>query len=187
MTDDELNRLQALADAATAGPWRSYRGAFMHHSHIMARDHDGGGWIDVSDDAIRDEDAAFIAASRDAIPTLIAEVKRLRAAQAGEIAGFDAGFNAQRAGVEYDAPGVEQPYDVWRCGWAWGAFDGLNADVRRLRWQAAERRSLLAECLLHDMRHLPSCSYVHDKAVVCDCGLYTLVGKIDRIIRERRR
>jgi len=70
---------------------------------------------------------------------LIVEVRRLREERVGEIAEFNAGFNAQRAGVEYDAPGVEQPYDVWRCGWAWGAFDGLNDEVRRLREEQTTR------------------------------------------------
>ena len=127
MTDDELDRLQALADAATGGPWTAATtvdeyGQRLHTMDVLPLTSFG---------EIEPHDAAFIAASRDAIPALIAE-------------------------------------------------------VRRLRWQAAERGSLLAECLMHDMRHLPSCSFVQNKEAVCDCGLYTLVGKIDRIIRERR-
>lgn len=59
MTNDELERLAKLADAATAGPWVTH---IDGHLRLM------------------DETAAFIAAARTAVPELLAEVRRLRAA-----------------------------------------------------------------------------------------------------------
>lgn len=76
MTDDELARLQALADAATAGPWTAATtvdeyGQRLHTMDVLPLTSFG---------EIEPHDAAFIAASRDAIPALIAEVRRLRSA-----------------------------------------------------------------------------------------------------------
>lgn len=74
MTDDELNRLQALADEATAGPWTAAAtvdeyGQRLHTVDVLPLTTFG---------EIELNDAAFIAASRDAVPALIAEVRRLR-------------------------------------------------------------------------------------------------------------
>ncbi len=96
MTDDELDRLDALAQAATPGPWqvRKHPGEFdMVRQAEWTTCGDPGHWdcavtqtvhdVSVShshlssDRAMRD--AAFIAASRTAIPALVAEVRRLRA------------------------------------------------------------------------------------------------------------
>jgi hypothetical protein len=69
ITDEDLSRWEALAKMSTAGPWtvrgptaRSIEGPFGHH---------------VTDTEYCD-DAAFIAAARDAVPALCAEVRRLR-------------------------------------------------------------------------------------------------------------
>jgi hypothetical protein len=71
MTDEELDRLEALAKAATQGPWTVDDHESAEHVH-------GPGPVPAAT-AIRHEDAAFIAASRDAVPRLVAEVRRLRA------------------------------------------------------------------------------------------------------------
>lgn len=81
MTDDELNRLEALASAATPGPWRyedSYDPCVITESgqYIAQTSYDQQS-VSRGD---RDYHVAahFIAASRDAVPALIAEVRRLR-------------------------------------------------------------------------------------------------------------
>ncbi len=105
MTDDELDRLDALAQAATPGPWlqgmwsgrcerpdhsvphpgapectytqylRTYPQALRYVSVApnvtLIGGSDEGPWLDAPN-------AAFIAASREAVPALVAEVRRLR-------------------------------------------------------------------------------------------------------------
>jgi hypothetical protein len=66
---DELTRWKKLAEAATAGPWELIeRGGYYYFKppgdHRMGRK--------------RKENAEFIAAARDAVPRLVAEVKRLK-------------------------------------------------------------------------------------------------------------
>ena len=96
MTDEELARLEALVQAATPGPWRA-----MHDGNSKLADGIGCGqsrvdglprpynprWIgyrtaETAEARHRttmlvDADAAFIAAARDAVPALVAEVRRL--------------------------------------------------------------------------------------------------------------
>ena len=91
ITDEELDAVEPRAHAATAGPWRS---------HVEGRDMDGGdsfigtGDPDQSDLYIhylewpeehrnanekrRENDFDFIAAARQDVPRLVAEVRRLR-------------------------------------------------------------------------------------------------------------
>jgi len=68
MTKQELNEIEARANAATDGPWMSV------DSFI--------GVEDAEDQAIgetgRDKDAVFIAHARTDVPALIAEVRRLQ-------------------------------------------------------------------------------------------------------------
>jgi len=76
MTDAELDRLQVLADAATAGPWGTIppggpNGAFWGICNRL-------GMIVAMRLTTSKADAEFIAASRDAVPALIAEVRRLQ-------------------------------------------------------------------------------------------------------------
>jgi len=67
MTDDALIRLRALCDAATPGPWDE---SGLRSLLRYGRKHDGP-W-DECDGVIPDDtDAAFIAASRTALPALI--------------------------------------------------------------------------------------------------------------------
>jgi len=88
INDTELDALEALAAAAVAGPWKSY---------VEGRDHEGGDNFIMTGGG--DSDAPdmyvqlyygtrptidvpthdFVAAAREAVPRLLAEVRRLRA------------------------------------------------------------------------------------------------------------
>jgi hypothetical protein len=73
LTPADLDRLEALAAAATLGPWSAIPS--RHHTwHVL----DGYGMVLV-EDLFSGDDAALIAAAREAVPTLVAEVRRLRA------------------------------------------------------------------------------------------------------------
>lgn len=74
MTNEELDKLEELANKATPGPWKidgyasfSIAVAHIYSEILIANTH-------------CNNDAKFVAASREAIPKLIAEVRRLRKA-----------------------------------------------------------------------------------------------------------
>jgi hypothetical protein len=83
LSDDELDRIERLAQAATAGPWLSY---------VVDRDY-GAGWnrvelgvcndlgsfqsIELTGATLADQD--FIASARQDVPRLVREVRALRA------------------------------------------------------------------------------------------------------------
>ncbi len=82
LTDDDLDAIEGRSNAATKGPWQSY---------VEGRDHLGGsnvivtgGLDDRSPDIeianVSNADQDFIAHSRQDVPRLVAEVRRLRAA-----------------------------------------------------------------------------------------------------------
>ena len=91
MTDERINELRALCDAASPGPWRAYscddlpRSACAIRSAEFDAQRDGDG--DVVRDTNRDEchhmmtraDAELIAAARTALPEALDEIERLRA------------------------------------------------------------------------------------------------------------
>ncbi len=72
MTDDELARLEELAGESTPGPWRSEQGPT--HAEVRAPHQTARSVARVYCDI----DAAFIVASRDAAPALVAEVRRMK-------------------------------------------------------------------------------------------------------------
>ena len=72
MTDAELQHLKDLCAAATPGPWEASGDPQCDGGGICAATH--GRFVLVLSDAT---DAAFIAAAREALPKLIAEVERL--------------------------------------------------------------------------------------------------------------
>lgn len=92
LTDDELDRLQALCDVATEGPWEFARETDMSVSRpqdpsgcatvvVWGRNWDAESYDPGSVSGIAaSADGDFIAASRTALPLLIAEVRRLRGA-----------------------------------------------------------------------------------------------------------
>ena len=80
MTDDELQTIKRLCEAATPGPWRAF---------IEGRDHlAGSSFIQTPVDDIElsgatDADYDFIANARQDIPRLLDEIHRLRAKREG--------------------------------------------------------------------------------------------------------
>lgn len=85
LSDDELARLDALAQAATPGPWETFswtsirpKGRTQNVAATYLQIAEGGGQLYPAH-----ENAAFIAASRTAIPALVGEVRRLRRQLAG--------------------------------------------------------------------------------------------------------
>lgn len=82
MTPDEIAALRALVDAATPGPWTTKgpgRG-WGDHVAVLSPDDDGPAVALAWASREWKRDAAFIAASRAAVPTLLDEVERLRGA-----------------------------------------------------------------------------------------------------------
>lgn len=73
MTDTELDEIDALADAATPGPWQALGLMQPAPNYAVI----GGGSIPTQVAVVTRENAAFIAAARTALPALIAEVRRL--------------------------------------------------------------------------------------------------------------
>lgn len=86
MTEKELAEIEALANAATPGPWK------QEDSWVVTEDFDNeafvegvegsvcpvvGMWVYDRELLLDPDDARFIAAARTAVPQLIAEVRRL--------------------------------------------------------------------------------------------------------------
>ncbi|MEW2079530.1 hypothetical protein ACFZAG_38990 [Streptomyces sp. NPDC012403] len=112
LTDDELDELDELVQAATPGPWfvRNLDDeyamnlvavgttpdtglgerwpAFDHREIVAATLVQQPRYVDTAD-ARWDENAQFIATAREAVPRLIAEIRRLRAQSAAELPGQD--------------------------------------------------------------------------------------------------
>ena len=89
MTDSELATWQTLCDQATPGPWRWWTSCSFRRLSSDATGKDGDvlhGTIQLSDGhtdvACSDEDKAFIAESRTALPACIDELRRSRAREA---------------------------------------------------------------------------------------------------------
>lgn len=69
MTPDELQRLKDLCERATAGPWLASAGFSVIQTNHVTRD--------VWTIPMTHDDIAFIAASREALPNLLAFVEHL--------------------------------------------------------------------------------------------------------------
>jgi hypothetical protein len=80
LSEDDLSRIEALCNAASPGPWRSF---------IEGRDHTSGdGFIQTSNNDLyligaTTADQDFIASARQDVPLLIDEVRRLQALMHG--------------------------------------------------------------------------------------------------------
>lgn len=96
MTPERLAELRRLADAATPGPWAWEATSQQDNSWCVGTTdppHEGEvvtdddtvvvDWVAESGNAERLADAAFLAASRTAVPDLLDEVERLRAERDG--------------------------------------------------------------------------------------------------------
>lgn len=92
VTDEELNEWEALAAAATPGPWvatraTTYDGGKAVVSEMFVRRPGGdvaiaSDIIDPDTTAVSEANAAVIAAARTALPALVAEVRRLKGERA---------------------------------------------------------------------------------------------------------
>jgi hypothetical protein len=80
LSEEELVEILARADAATQGPWTSYIEGRDHtsgSSFIMTGPSEARGEdIELSGATTADQD--FIAAAREDVPRLVAEIRRLR-------------------------------------------------------------------------------------------------------------
>ena len=85
MTQQELAALKALAEAATPGPWWIEGYASMFGVFANNTDEQPETICDLPDDSrYSQNNAAFIAATRAAVPALIAEAERLQVAWSAE-------------------------------------------------------------------------------------------------------
>lgn len=93
----DLDRLEALAAAATPGPWKTALGSGDHvqtlvvteaHPRIAIADCAHDDWLAITPRDHR-PNMNFIAEARTAIPALIADVRRLRAGMVGLLADID--------------------------------------------------------------------------------------------------
>lgn len=81
----DLAHLEALANAATPGPWITEGSISVEPKDMVVAERDGHvidlterGGIDYGGgEFLRVEDAAFVAAAREAVPTLIARIRQL--------------------------------------------------------------------------------------------------------------
>lgn len=89
MTAAELDALEALANAATPGPWKQDWTWIGKHEMPMSIEANDGlrviGTLDEWEDQCP-ADSRFIAAARDAVPRLIARVRELEAEAAASCA-----------------------------------------------------------------------------------------------------
>ena len=80
MTEEELQAMQARADAAAPGAWLSWVEGRDHlaGSNIIQTHGGGPEGVDIEPVGASIADQHFIAAARSDVPSLIAEVRRLR-------------------------------------------------------------------------------------------------------------
>lgn len=137
MTNEELEAIEALANAATPGPWRETEvGCVLTDANVSERYNQVASVMPICNKGghcYQDDTAAFIAASREAVPALVAEVRRLRAEAAK--ATLDASITALVAEVERMKGEVEksQRVFVWEFPWK----DSNN--VLRICWSKSLR------------------------------------------------
>lgn len=75
MTDEELRRLEGLAEKATPGPWSTTEDGTVRGQPVGYVNGPDPQW---NDGQILLADAELIAASRSAVPALVAEVRMLK-------------------------------------------------------------------------------------------------------------
>ncbi len=96
MTNEQLQQLAALADAATPGRWIAERGFGVRLADYTAI---CMSWSETAEPINVDANMAFIAAARQAVPGLLAEIVELRAALAAR-ADIGARMEFERTGWE---------------------------------------------------------------------------------------
>jgi hypothetical protein len=99
MTEDDLQAIEARADAATSQPWEACKLSeglgYVYSSGL------GDVVAGSSSAAFLLDDAEFIAAARRDVPALVAEVRRLREAL---VDAWDAGFHSSGEGWNGEYP-----------------------------------------------------------------------------------
>jgi len=86
ISEEELKELSALADKATPGPWKALKPVYCDDRLCVEHFYeDTGNWLGLGEDdgTLDEDDARFIAATREAVPKLIAEIRRLQADRTG--------------------------------------------------------------------------------------------------------
>lgn len=111
MTTDDLQNLRALCEAATPGPWKpnvwietdgdEWRATGPGHDEHA---HDYGSEPGGPDEKAAQRDAAFITASRTALPALIEEVERLRRVRAATQRELERWKHGQQIEGDYVCP-----------------------------------------------------------------------------------
>lgn len=96
MTDERLAELERLANAATPGPWFPRWGGEPGYVYSQSAERVIAMLADEQNDGLPRPNSQLIAAARTAVPELIAEVRRLRAAIESEAArrAYAAGLGA---------------------------------------------------------------------------------------------
>lgn len=74
LTDERLNEIEALANSARPGPWTEISAGVGYSDQLIIDITGSDGWKQMSYD-----DEQFILATRESVPALVAEVRRLRA------------------------------------------------------------------------------------------------------------
>jgi hypothetical protein len=83
VTSEELAAIKARAEAATRGPWHASVGDPPAGDHYPVTAKNGDDVADcLTNNPLARQNAAFIAAARDDVPALVAEVEQLRLALA---------------------------------------------------------------------------------------------------------
>ena len=85
ISDERLDELSRLSMSATSGPWtkgRSFESVIAPSAPDPRGDAPGYGGALVAESVYGPGDLAFIATAREAVPSLVAEVRRLQAREA---------------------------------------------------------------------------------------------------------
>lgn len=141
MTDEEINDIEALANAATPGPWK------LWGMHVMADPHGTSNVDDAllvaktSDPVrgLRTWNAEFIACARLIVPALVTEVRRLRDLL-GKAAAAQANLEAEAVAVGEQCASAERELNE-----AHKEIDEWKELERRARFDAAKARHELAQ------------------------------------------
>lgn len=175
ITDDELDRLEALAQAATPGPWER---RFHDQNEVETRD---GIRVATFNEARRDtwHNARFISAARAAVPALVAEVRRLRDEHKDCDAQLDGAMSAlatATANPDWTAVSPQVREQVR------GEMDALRAENERLRGDVARLNAhveSLVQIGYEANREWPErCALLAGESAELRASLADAVGKI---------